>query len=243
VDGRIYHIVFHNIDPQPTVNYASVDGLYVFSATSPMQPGTPDADWGQSIRLGTGSWQSQRKLTPIMGLTYANGRTAGMGYMEVWPYTYQNISGVATAREQFTVSGGNRLVSSVSVRLMRASGSSPLVLRLETAAGTLVEQVTIPAADIAVGVPGTHGAGPVWATARFAASHALVSGQTYNLVLSAPSGTVYSVFAIRQGSAYGYPSGTYFTDGTAQYNDGAGWQYFGYGSTHLDQGDLQFYLH
>ena len=113
VAGRLYHVVFTNVDPSPTVNFASIDGLYEFAPTAPMQPSMADDDWGQSVRFQPNAWEAQRKLTPIMALTYANGRTAGVGYMEVWPYTYQSISGVATARERFTVSGATRTVSSV----------------------------------------------------------------------------------------------------------------------------------
>jgi hypothetical protein len=180
-----------------------------------------------------------------MALTYSNGRTGGMGYMEVWPYTYQIVSGIAEARESFTVSGGDRTVSTVGLRLMRVSGTSPLVLRLETSTGTEIETVSVPAASIPVRVPGQDGnAGSTWVTASFTRSQVLASGQSYNLVLSAAADTSYSVFAIRQGSSYGYPATTYFEDGVAQYNDGAGagWEYFGYGSTHLNQGDLQFYF-
>ncbi len=238
VAGRLYHVVFTNIDPSPTVNFASVDGLYDFAPTTPMQPSMADDDWGQSVRFQPNAWEAQRKLTPIMALTYANGRTAGVGYMEVWPYTYQDISGVATARERFTVSGATRTVSSVGLRLMRVTGTSPLTIRLETASGVLVAETSVPASAVPVGVPGTTT--PTWASAALLA--ALASGQGYNLVLSAPAGTTYSVFAIRGGSSYGYPSATYFADGVAQYNDGAGWEYFGYGMTHIDEGDLQFYL-
>jgi hypothetical protein len=164
-----------------------------------------------------------------------------MGYMEVWPYTYQVVSGSATARERFTVSGGDRVVSRVGLRVMRLSGSSPLTLRLETSSGAEIETVSVPASSIATGTPGQNG-GSTWVSAALSQNRLLESGRGYNLVVSAPSGTSYSVFAIRQGSSYGYPATTYFGDGVAEYNDGGGWQYFGYGSTHLDQGDLQFYF-
>ena len=239
VAGRLYHVVFTNVDPSPTVNFASIDGLYAFAPTAPMQPSIADADWGQSVRFQPNAWEAQRKLTPIMALTYANGRTAGVGYMEVWPFTYQSISGVATARERFTVSGATRTVSSVGLRLTRVTGTSPLRVRLETASGALVDEASIPASAIPVGVPG-EGPGAAWASAALRAAPSPPAG--YHLVLSAPAGTTYSVFAIRGGTSYGYPPTTYFADGVAEYNDGAGWEYFGYGTTHIDEGDLQFYL-
>jgi len=68
----------------------------------------------------------------------------------------------------------------------------------------------------------------------------LRAGTSYNLVISAPSDTSYSVFTIREGSAYDYSPVTYFADGRAQYNDGSGWTAFDPGwRGPLDQSDLQ----
>ncbi len=36
--GNLYHLVFTNIDPNPTANYVSVDELYMYKPLSPMQP-------------------------------------------------------------------------------------------------------------------------------------------------------------------------------------------------------------
>ncbi len=238
--GVLYHVVFTNIDPAPTVNFVSVNGLYLRTPTTPRQPGVPDTDWGQSVRFGTGAWQAEG-ITPVMALSYSNGRTAGMGYMEVWPSTYQNVAGADKAREHFTVSGAGRTYYSVSLRSMRVSGSAPLVLTLQTAAGSVIGTATMAPTQLPLGVPGSSK--PAWATATFTSPVTLVSGQSYDLVLSSAAGSSYSVFCIRRGVEYGYPATTYFADGVAQYEDGGGaWQYFGYGSTHLPEGDLQFYL-
>ena len=36
--GKLYHVVFENLDPEPTRNFVSIDGLYVDPATTPRQP-------------------------------------------------------------------------------------------------------------------------------------------------------------------------------------------------------------
>jgi hypothetical protein len=150
------------------------------------------------------------------------------------------------AREAFTVSDESLTVSSVAVRLTRVTGTSALNVRLETAAGVLIEQGTVPAAAIPVGIPGSHaGTGhATWATYAFAAPRTLTSGQGYNLVLSAPVDTVYSIFVLRKGGDYGFKPATCFGDGHAQYNPGTGWVFFDQtGDTpNVDQGDLQFYF-
>jgi hypothetical protein len=243
--GQLYHVVFRNIDPDPAANYASLDGVFMYQPTSPRQAAFSDLDWGQPLRYGTGGWADRSNTVPIMQLNYANGLTAGLGYMEVWVRSYKSISGSARAREAFTVSGANRLVSSVSVRLMRVSGSSPLTVRLETADGTLIEEGTIPASQIAIGTPGDHGGGghAVWVSYPFSAPRTLAAGQGYNLVLSAPGDTSYSIFVIRKGVHYHFAPPTYFGDGKAQYTSGSGWGPFTQdGSGPLDEADLQFYF-
>jgi hypothetical protein len=240
VVGRLYHIVFRNVDPNPTANFVSVNGTFVNATLPTWQPAVPNTDWANVVKLGTGSWSTDRggrgTVTPIMALTYANEVIGGMGYMEVWSEAPKTISGSAQARESFTVSGSSRSVSSVSVRLNRVSGSSPLVVRLETTSGALVEQGSIRASAIPVA------RWPSWATYSFATSRTLVAGQGYHLVLSSAADTSYSIFVIRKGARYGYRP-AYFTDGSAQHNPGSGWVAFNPGGRDpIDEGDLQFYF-
>lgn len=242
--GQLYHVVFRNIDPDPTANYASVDGIFMYKPTSPRQPRFSDIDWGQPLRSGSGAWSDRPNTVPIMQLEYSNGVTDGLGYMEVWVRSHKSISGGAKARQTITVSGSSRLVSSFSVRLMRTSGTSPLTVRLETAAGELIEQGTIPASAIALGTPGIDGTrNSTWATYAFSAPRTLASGKSYNVVLSAPSDTTYSIFVIREGTSYRFGPTTFFGDGKAQYTTGSTWGPFTQdGAAPLDQGDLQFYF-
>jgi hypothetical protein len=242
--GSLYHVVFENVDADPTANYASVDGVFMYQPTSPRQPAFSNLNWGQPTRSGSG-WSDQSDTVPIMQLNYANGVAAGLGYIEVWVRSYKSISGSAMARETFTVSGSNRAVNSFSVRLMRISGSSPLTVSLQTSGGTLIDQCTVAASAIAVGTPGDHGGSghATWETCRFASPQTLVSGQTYNAVLSTAANTVYSIFVIRKGSSWGFSSTTYFGNGRAQYTTGSSWGPFTQdGGGPLDQADLQFYF-
>jgi hypothetical protein len=168
-----------------------------------------------------------------------------MGYMEIWVHGYERITGSQyMARESFTVSGATRTVSSVAVRLRRTSGTSPLALRLETSTGTLIEEVSVPAASIPISAPGGDNGGAVWVSATFATSHQLAVGQSYNLRLATAADTEYSVFVIRRGVEYGFDPRTWFADGVASYTtDGATWGTFGYyGTTHDGESDLQFYF-
>jgi hypothetical protein len=239
--GRLYHVVFRNIDPNPEANYASLDGLYTYADLSRWQPRFTNVGWANLVK-SRGSWSDERghgngTITPIMQLRYANGTVAGLGYMEVWVRTPKVISGGHKVREVFTVRTGTRRVSSVSVRLKRIGGSSALRVRLKTSSGKVVAKGRIRASKIATG----RGS---WVTLKFATSHRLVKGRSYRLVLTSRANTRYSIFVIRQGSSYGFASQTYFGDGFAQYTPGTGWVGFDQpgGARNSRQGDLQFYF-
>ncbi len=234
--GQLYHIVFRNTDPAPSVNFISVNGTYVYGATlEPQQPRFSDTDF--ALLMNQGTWAPRENFTPIVNLTYANGVVTGQGYMEMWIHSYEPISGAAQVRETFTL-GSSRTVSQAAVRLRRSSGSSPLTISLETAAGTLVAQGTVPASSIPVSAPGGDNGGAVWALVSFPAAHTLPAG-SYQLVLSTASDTQYTIFPIRKGKDYGYGPQTYFADGEAQYTSGSGWTAF---ANRPGESDLQFYL-
>ena len=223
--GRLYHIVFRNTDPAPATNYTSVNNLYVAQAETPRQPKYSDTDWAETV--SDGSWWTRPDYTPSLGLYYANGVADGVGYAYIGPAA--TISGSSRVRETFTVSGPNRTIASVGVRLKDVSGSDPLTVRLETAGGTEIDTATIPAAALT----------GKWAAVSFGAAHTLTTGSSYNLQLSTPAASRYSMRSSYQGTTYGsWDPATYFADGRAQADTGGGWANWG-GRT--DE-DIQFYL-
>jgi hypothetical protein len=244
--GQIYHIVFENPDMNPTVNYVSVNALYQAAAPKPNQPTMTDTDCAvllyadQGPSLGT-VWQPRQGYTPIVQMDYDDGFTDGHGYMEGWVGAPQSISGSGSVREAFTVSGTSKAVSSVSVRAARLSGSDALTVRLEAGDGTLIEQGTIATTSIPLSSSGTGTY--VWANYKFSAPHTLVSGQSYNLVLQAPSTTVYQMYPIRKGAYYGFSNSTFFPDGYAQFQQAGNWVgWTQWGVANRTDGDLQFYF-
>jgi hypothetical protein len=242
--GQLYHIVFRNIDSAPSTNYCSVDGMYVGASLTPRQPRYADSDWAQLIN-NTGSWSVRSQYSPIMDVKYSNGVHEGLGYANAVEKSYKLISGTAKVRESFTVSGSTQSVTSVAVRLARVIGSSPLTIRLETAAGALIEQGTV-AAIPAVAVPGgsnSNGTGATWATLTLSTAQTLTSGQSYNIVLSSPADTSYWITPLRKGGNYNFAPATYFTAGSAQENLGAGWTGLNAdGQVNSNQFDWQWYM-
>jgi len=246
--GVLYHIHWHNTDPNPTSNFVSVDDEYTFDATVPRQPTISDTDL--EVRSGqNGPDTVATHDTPLFQLTYANGVKQGQGYMENWFSNAPLISGAQTVREQFTVSGGDRVVSSVSLHMKRDSsntGSGPLTVRLETGAGALIEQGTIPANTFPVGTRDASAYHAGWGTYTFTTPRTLTNGQSYHLVLSAPSDTVFCMQAMERGNNYGFVVPTFFGDGYGQYsiNSGSTWSGFDQmgGGTNFTNADMQFYF-
>lgn len=233
--GHIYHVVFTNTDPSPSVNFLSVDELYYKQATSPNQPTI--SDMASSVLRWRNGWQRVPGYSPIFQLYFSNGDYQGYGYVEAFVTAPEVISGTKEVRETFKVSGATQSVSSVGIRLARMSGTGNLTVRLENSAGTLIEQGYVSASSFPTA--GSH----VWVHYNFGTSKSLVAGQSYHLVLEAPSSTVYEAFSVQKGTAYGFAKLTYFPDGYAQFNPGTGWVGWSiWGATNRLDSDLQFYF-
>ena len=238
--GEIYHIVITNPDSDPVTNYVSVNSLWKRNGDIPRQPAFTDEDWFQLLGFSSqaNSWRpiengGSDSYTPILELRYADGHRTGNGYMEVWTESTKQISGTASVRETFTVSGTDRRVVNVALRVRRVSGTAPITVRLERFNGTLVESGSV------AGV-GTEFA---WVTCMFSAVRTLTKGARYNLTLQAPAGTIYEAFPIREGSSSNvqFSAASFFADGYAQFTTNGTWTGWDqWSSTNRLDADLQF---
>jgi hypothetical protein len=249
--GTLYHIVYTNIDSSPTVNYTSLDMIWVAGGTkapTPSQPTVSDIDWAHLYNSGSASspswhWRhgsngDDGDYMPTLELVYGDGTITGTGYMEVWIETSRkNVSGSNQARETFTVSGGDKVATTFSIRMRKDSGADPLTVTLKTASGTTIESGTIPA--------GSFSTTDAWATYTFASARTLANGNSYNIILSTPGSSSYSLFPIREGISYNFQAPTFFADGHAQLStsSGSSWADWPDESGNASaQGDLQFYF-
>jgi Putative Ig domain len=233
--GTIYHVVFKDLDPTPNINFLSVDELYYKEAPEPNQPTV--SDMASAVLRYAGGWQRLPGYSPIFELYYSNGDYQGYGYVEAFVMAPEVISGSDEVRETFTVSSTTRSVSSVGIRLARMSGTGNLTVRLENSAGTLLEQGYISASSFP-----TAG-NDVWVKYNLANPQNLVAGQTYHLVLEAPTSSEYEAYSMEKGPSYGFDKLTYFPDGYAQFTTGSGWTGWSvWGVTNRTDSDLQFYF-
>jgi uncharacterized protein YjdB len=167
---------------------------------------------------GTKPFLVYTEYTPIFTIYYSDGSIQGQGYIGASIASPRSINGSGyKVRSNFTVSGPNKIINKVSLRLKKISGTDALTVRLEDSGGTLIEQGTIAAANILTTM--------TWVTCIFLTSHVLSSGSTYHLVLNTASGSTYQTYALQDGSKeYGYIP--MFSDGCFQYTtNGSTWNY------------------
>ena len=236
--GSVYDLVFTNTDASPTVNFVSVNLGYVFSGTTPRQPGTADADFGALRKSGSGSWSVQSGYTPIIDLTYSTGAHQGNGYMEVEEPNPAYIGGTKVARERFTPSASLTL-SKAAIRVARVTGSGSLTLHLDNASGGQIDACTVDASSVPVASPTSDGTSGTWLSCSFASSHTLSAGTGYSIRATATN-SLWSR-GIQQGDAYGFSASTYFSSGVLEVStdSGSSWSTVsGLGAS----GDMQFYL-
>ena len=240
--GHIYHMVFKSIDASPSVNFLSVDAMYEVNTSGLQGPVNANAtDCAVLLGNNGSNWSPRVGYVPVYQLQFQNGVTEGMGYMEGWSGAPEPMSGTNAARETFTVSGSGFNISSVGIRVARVNGSDPLVVRLENADGSLIEEGSIPASAIALS--SSSSPSYAWIKFDFATTYTLVPGNTYHLEFDAASTSTYQTFPVRKGTSYGFQPTTFFPDGHAEVGQGGSWTgWTQWGVANRTDGDLQFYF-
>lgn len=244
VAGRMYHVVFSNVAPDPVRNYVSINALY--SATrlgrGPAVPGglavlEQDREGGDST-----PWQPRRSgpheyYLPILDVVGGRaGQHGGLGYMEVWDP--KPIGGGGSVRQLLRTPAGPSIgVDGAWLRVRRRGApGSPLVLRLERPDGQAIASASVPSSDVP-----TSDAG--WVHFGFPNRVALGPGTDLALTATAAQPDSYEAFPVRKGAGYGFDSRTFFDGGYAQFNTGGGWVGWDqWGTQDQRISDLQFAL-
>jgi hypothetical protein len=246
VAGRLYHVVFTNLDPAPRRNYVSINALVSYRQRD-ATPGVPD---GLAVLLSDapdggrtpGAWhpRSQRagdRYTPILDVVGGRaGQHLGVGYMEVWVNNAKPIGGDAKVR-QLIAPTARTAVSGAWLRVRRRDGATaPLELRVERANGGVLASAKVPARRVRRDAPG-------WVHVRFPRAVPLDGPASYALVATASASSAYEAFAVRKGTEFGFNRRTVFDRGYAQFTEDGGWVGWDqWGGHDLRSGDLQFAL-
>jgi len=228
VAGQKYHVVFKNTDANSTANYISANAIWDNPGShSPRQPAFTDDFRVMVFQYHSSQWIN-RAETPVFDLEYENGGHDGQIYFGQTA-TYSEISGTKMVRERFTVSGGNRRINKAGFRIAHAAGTGNVTIQIEDAGGTVLRSGTIASSNWPIVPPLNENNlyGSRWGVVTFP-EITLVSGQTYNLRVSCPSGTVFWTHNLHEHDTFdSYPDlwgARGFSDGVGQRtNDGTTW--------------------
>jgi hypothetical protein len=246
VAGRVYHVVFTNLDANPRRNYVSVNALLTQRHRDP----APDVPDDMAVLLSDspdggrtpGPWhsRSQRpgdRYVPIVDVVGGrDGQHLGVGYMEVWVNNPKPIGGGAKVRQLIAPTAGTAVTGAWLRVRRRGDASVPLELRLERADGRLVAAARVPARSV-------RRDAPAWVRVRFGRAIPLDGSEQLGLVATASARSAYEAFAIRKGTEFGFDRRTVFDGGYAQFTEGGAWiGWDQWGGSDLRTGDLQFAL-
>jgi hypothetical protein len=246
VAGRIYHVVFTNLDANPRRNYVSINALLTQRHRNP----APDLPDDMAVLLSDspnggrtpGAWhsRSQRpgdRYVPILEVMGGRtGQNLGIGYMEVWVNNPKPIGGGAKVRQLISPVAATA-VSGAWLRVRRrGDATAPLELRIERAGGGVLASGRAPARRVRRDAPG-------WVHVRFDRTVPLDGSEPFALVATASARSAYEAFAIRKGTEFGFDPRTVFDGGYAQFTEGGAWMGWDqWGGSDLKTGDLQFAL-
>jgi len=139
-------------------------------------------------------------------------------------------------RQTFRAPTGRR-ITGAWLRVRRiVRTSAPLQLTIEDQSAGTVASAEVPPGDVT-------STGYGWVRVRFPQPVSLPAGSTASLTATSPGGPAYETFPIREGTEFGFDSGTVFTGGYAQFFDGQSW--LGWDQWRAQDrrdGDLQFAL-
>jgi hypothetical protein len=220
--GTLYHFVITDPDPAPAANYVSINNMG--NNDRSRQPWYSLTDWTMNVMHNSG-WQAKPDTCPIAAIKWTNVTTQGMGYVDAPAQSRLfTIQGSNEAGETFTVSGGDKVVTAVSVHVQKVGSPGPLTVTLNSDTNT-VATGTIPASSIGTSIS--------WATFTFSSSITLSNGSNYHLFLTsaADSANYYQTWPMMKGFNSGLDTPSEFHDGHYETN--------GSGDSNLD---MQFYF-
>ncbi len=251
--GQRYAFVFTLTDASPLTNYWAPNFWQqpstspTFDAAHTMGPLWPDADLFHKYKQN-GTWVLRTGYLPILDITYNGGYHQGMSYGEA---VYGSLSYFGK------VNGSNEMVrarfvpaSSITVagaywRATKVTGTTqPLVITLRDSSDTLLDTISVAAADVPSAAAPTTGSSTTdlgkdaaWVGGSFASPVALSSGSEYRLRLSSVGGT-YWTHLMRHMTSYGYDRSVSWGDAGAseKTTDGSTW------SSVKAESDFQFAL-
>ena len=198
--GISYHLVLENVDPNPSTSYISINSIFTYSndlsVLGRFTPHFKNEDYQILKSINGGAWSTMNNDSPALDIIYANGGHDGLGVQSLAyssSYPFPLIGGSNMVRERFTVQGGNKKVTKLWARIGRISGSANAILSLENSDGTVIEEGPAQGSGNIPIIPQNNieSSKGNWVSYTLSQPRTINDGQTYNLKVSAPFGTIF----------------------------------------------------
>ncbi len=188
--GKYYHIVIRQLEPEKGL--VVLDGFRTNDV--PIMPGGPY--YGRRYRVsikGSASQalQNDTRIFPDFKLHYQDGVVGGTGNEGVGgQYSKYKVQGQNMVRQVFTMDYTAQM-SGLWVKGKHSSGSSPLIITVKNADGSVVSQISSPASKFLKAKE--KDLSWMWFYNKFSSSITLIKGRKYFVEFKTNSSTSYSI--------------------------------------------------
>lgn len=237
-EGTLYHLVVHNIDPSPSVNYVSTNSV---STKTSNQPAVPDEVWPspefnvyQYKPTFPGNGYAQRgNWSDVLTFYFDDGVVWGDGYINTIRGSEKQISGNNQLRARFTAPVGGLVVDRFALWVGWAddSASGDITGTLRDSSNNVLAQASLNSSQVqslefVTQTDPRPWVWNEWSTFPTFTAVNLAGGQEYTLTYTAPSGTVFYSFPAQAGDIlYGLDPQTVWDNQSSEYssNGGSNW--------------------
>lgn len=263
--GSLYHVVFENIDRDPTTNWVSLDGLFHPGGLSRLLNNLPPPD-GLTVlsRSGTSKWDELSKTLPIMSIMLnggeknkANGGSEfGLGYIGGWGSwnLIPAVTKIVSARQTFTTNQRRR-ITEVNIHLGHIEGDGSVSIELRDSKGRVLRSVDVlsnkfPSLDSCPwrsylgSTPGSDTSCGIWVRRSISPPLIVNSGSQYSMVVRGNGAARFAMHLVEKGLPYDFGKATVFNAGSSDMSSDGGvtWKPWVIWEEKRSDADLQFYL-
>lgn len=264
--GKLYHVVFENIDPRPTENWVGLDGMFHPTDVKKLFLNSAAAnEWTALLRYGKSPWEPSQTTTPIMSVMLdggepkkaVGGQEFGFGYITAWRPSYDRFPPVSNntyARQIFTPTA-SRTISTISLYMGSIGGKGTMSADLKDANNKVLRTVAIDSQSLPKlatcpwrsfygSAPDKHEFCSVWVKRALKQPLRLEAGKQYSIVLHTRDKATFGVNLLQKGLFYKFGKETVLSQAYSDMSDNAGktWQPWVIWNQKRSDADLQFAL-
>ena len=199
--NQTYYLEFVNTNK---TNFTSLNYLHNFRLVNPKSGWDYLRNNFEVYRKFRGVWYTNKFLTPIFELKYADGYVGGQGYVQGNRQDPKTIGGPHKVRQVF-VPPKNMRVTAANIHVFKRAGNADnLRVLVLNSKGQTVTSGTISSRSVARSTGDFKGEPTVKWSRCGMRSATLVKGQTYYIVLECKVKSAYGIISVQDGWRFGW---------------------------------------